>query len=150
MIFDKLDNIELYSEIPASVIEFIKTFDKEKIKFGKTLLDNENYVNIEKYQTKLLELGKYETHDKYADVQILLNGSERIYFNDRSTLSALELYNTERDITFYSNNIDESKYVTLDGSNFVLLYPHEAHASQISIKSMESEVVKLVAKIKLK
>lgn len=151
MIIDKLENIELYSEIPTSVVNFIKNLNKDNISFGRTKLDDDNYVNIEKYQTKSVELGKYETHDKYADVQLLLNGNERIYFKNRPGLIVSETYSLEKDITFYSTPLDVDKYIDLDGSNFVFLYPHEAHAPQISIESgSPSEVVKVVAKIKLK
>ena len=112
-------------------------------------LIDEDFVNVETYTTKLLSDAKFETHNNYVDVQLLLDGCERIYVNSREGLSEVAPYSPERDITFYQDDIDGADYVTLDGTNFVLLYPHEAHAPQVASVEGVSIVKKAVAKIRI-
>ena len=150
MIIDNLDNISLYGNIPKSVIEFLCNLDVNNLEYGKHVLDVSTYINIETYSTKTIEDAKYESHDKYIDIQILLTGSEKIGVVDRNILSVSESYDNNRDITFYSNEIDRDNTFLLNGSNFIMLFPHEAHAPQIAADFNTSEnVIKLVAKIKV-
>lgn len=150
MIIDKIDNICLYNAVPKSVIQFLKNIDRNNVEYGKHILDDSNFVNIETYATKTIENAKYESHDKYIDIQILLTGNEKIGVADRSCLSVDEPYDENRDITFYSDPVDTNNTVSLNGSNFVMLYPHEAHAPQIASDYKTSgQVIKVVAKIKV-
>ncbi len=150
MIIDKIDNICLYNAVPKSVIQFLKNIDRNNVEYGKHILDDSNFVNIETYATKTIENAKYESHDKYIDIQILLTGNEKIGVADRSCLSVAEPYDENRDITFYSDPVDTNNTVSLNGSNFVMLYPHEAHAPQIASDYKTSgQVIKVVAKIKV-
>lgn len=148
MIIDKLENISLYTNIPKEVTEFIANLSKD-LSLGKYKLSKENFINVETYNTKSIINGKFESHKNYIDIQILLDGQERIYVTNINGLTILEPYNEDRDITFYSDNLDDKNYVTLDGTNFVVLFPHEAHAPQISEDDESKKVLKVVAKIKV-
>ncbi|MBR6722195.1 YhcH/YjgK/YiaL family protein [bacterium] len=148
MIIDKIDNIENYSQIPEYVVNFIKGLSRDTECMRYELID-EDFVNVESYSTKLLEDAKFESHDRYIDIQLLLDGVERIYIKDRVGLSEAELYSVERDITFYSDDVSDADFVTLDGSNFVLIYPHEAHAPQVALNEKSSVVKKAVVKIRV-
>lgn len=148
MIIDKIENISLYKNIPNNVVEFVSSLNKD-IKFGKHILSDDVYVNIEEYETKSADIiGKFESHKDYIDIQILLSGEEKIYITSKAPLSVLEPYNPTRDIEFYTEDITSYPYVTLDGSNFVMLFPHEAHAPQIAFKNPQ-KVLKAVVKIKV-
>ena len=148
MIIDKLENISLYSQIPDYVCEFLKTLS-EDTPCGRYGLSETDYVNIETYTTKTISEGKFETHNNYIDIQLLLNGKERIFMDSRAGLTENNTYNSEKDITFYSDDIGNSDYVTLDGTNFVMIYPHEAHAPQIAFNNLPQKVKKAVFKIKV-
>ncbi len=148
MIIDKLENISLYSQIPDYVCEFLKTLS-EDTPCGRYGLSETDYVNIETYTTKTISEGKFETHNNYIDIQLLLNGKERIFMDSRAGLTENNPYNSEKDIIFYSDDIGNSDYVTLDGTNFVMIYPHEAHAPQIAFNNLPQKVKKAVFKIKV-
>lgn len=146
MIIDKIENISLYEQIPDYAVEFIKNLTSDTL-CSKYKLNENDYVNIETYNTKPVTQGKFETHNDYIDIQLLLDGTEKIYLNNRQTLKILTPYNSEKDITFYSDDISTSDYVTLNGKNFIMLYPHEAHAPQIGDgKNVKKVVVKLKVK----
>lgn len=143
MIIDKIENIGLYDQIPDYAAEFIKNLTAD-IPCGRYELKNTDYVNIETYNTKSPDQAKFETHNKYIDIQLLLSGKERIYVSATEGLNASAPYNSEKDITFYSDKVTDSDYVTLDGKNFVMLYPHEAHAPQTGDgNTVKKAVIKL-------
>lgn len=147
MITDKLENIDIYYNIPISAKDFIKSLTKDA-ELGRLNLSDDIYVNIETYKTKMPADAKFEAHNKYIDIQILLMGNELISYTDKSILTVKTPYNEEKDITFYSEVVNDYSYIRLDGSNFVMLFPHEAHAPQICDK-IPSDVKKVVVKIKV-
>lgn len=148
MIIDKIENIGQYKEIPSFAIDFIKSL-KEDAELGKVHFDNDNFANIESYQTKLTSDAKFESHDKYIDIQLLLSGKERIYLTDRASLTEKAPYDENRDITFYNEEVLNADFVTLDGTNFVYIFPYEAHAPQAQATNELSQVKKVVVKVKV-
>lgn len=148
MITDKISNIDKYIQIPCMAKDFIKNI-KSDLQTGKIVLSNDIYVNIETYVTKSLDEAKFETHNKYADIQILAKGIENIYYTVKSDLTTCIAYNDEKDIEFYSDDIKAYPHVMLDGANFVLFLPGEAHAPQVCVNNQISEVKKIVIKIKM-
>lgn len=149
MIVDKIEKLKLYKEIPGEVVQFLSELDINNIKLGKRVLSDCIYVNIEEYNTKDIEVASFESHDKYIDIQLLLKGSENIYYASRDNLSVKVPYDETRDIAFYSASIQGYPCIKLDGTNFMMIYPHEAHAPQVSINGLTQKVLKVVVKIKL-
>ena len=147
MITDKLENIDIYSDIPNIAKDFIKNLTSD-IELGRVYLSDDIYVNIESYITKTTTDAQFEAHNKYIDIQILLKGNEFISYTDKSILTVKMPYNEEKDIAFYSQPVNDYPHVKLDSSNFVILFPHEAHAPQIC-DEFPSEVKKVVVKIKV-
>ena len=146
MIVDKLENIDKYSQIPPHARAFIKNLPQD---CGKYILANEDFANIEEYETKPHDQCFFETHKKYADVQLLLSGKERIDYTDLFGLDVKNFYNEERDIAFWFNSKKESVTTYLDGTNFVLLMPNEAHRPQMRYSEDAEKVKKVVVKIKI-
>ena len=148
MITDRIENVYKYTEIPQIVKDFMSNL-KSDISNGKIILNDDIYVNVETYTTKSVSDGKFETHKKYADIQILVSGSENIYYCDKSALSTDILYNEEKDIEFYSDDVEAFPHVNIDGTNFVMLLPEEAHAPQVCVNNQQSMVKKVVIKIRM-
>ncbi len=148
MIIDKLENICLYPQIPSYAVDFINNLSVD-LELGRYNLHGDDSVNVETYLTKFVKDTKFEAHRNYVDIQLLLSGKERIYLTSVNGLNVSTPYNEERDIEFYSNSVESSDFVTLDGSNFVLIYPHEAHAPQAACENIPSEVKKVVLKLKV-
>lgn len=148
MIVDNLKNISLYKNIPTCVVDFIENLHSN-ISLGKHVLSDNIYFNVETYCTKQVEDGKFESHNDYIDIQLLLSGSESIYVTSVDGLTISTPYDKIRDISFYSDPLDNSSFVTLNGTNFIMLFPHEAHAPQISPNKTCEEVLKIVVKIKI-
>ncbi len=146
MIIDNLENLSLYPQIPTYVADFILSLSSD-IESKRIELSDNCYVNVERYLTKPLSDGKFEYHKKYIDIQLLLSGKERIFYSPKVDLSEPLEFDSSKDIGFYKDKISDKNYLTLDGSNFALIYPHEAHAPQISYDDSSGEVVKVVVKL---
>lgn len=147
MIVDKLENITNYSEIPADAVNFIRELTGD-IKLGKYNIGVSNYANVESYITKNIDDAKFESHKNYIDIQILLSGKERVYVGSVNDMTISAPYSLEKDIMFYEETVEPYDYITLGDSNFVMLFPHEAHAPQVAVLN-PSEVKKVVVKIKI-
>lgn len=145
MIIDKTSNIEKYNEISKEVKEFIKNLSTD-IDLGKHVISETVYANVEEYLPKTHDKCFFEVHKKYADIQILLSGTERIDFVDENKLIIKDEYDEKRDIMFFENTIEEDCRLKLDGSNFALIFPNEAHRPQMRLDS-EKPVKKVVVKI---
>jgi YhcH/YjgK/YiaL family protein len=148
MITDKIENVNLYSEIPEYAKEFITKLSKD-IKLGKYYLEQNDFANIETYSTKNYEDAKFEIHKKYIDIQLLISGKEQIYIKHKNDISEEPEYNEEKDIAFYAEPLNNSDFVTLNGTNFVMIFPHEAHAPQVAIDNISNKVKKVVLKIEI-
>ena len=147
MITDNLKNIDLYFNIPEDAKKFIRNLSSD-IALGRYILSDDNYANVESYSTKSLSCAKYEAHEKYIDIQILLTGQEKIYYCEKDILTFDTQYDSQKDIAFYKEAV-KGNFVELDGSNFVMLFPHEAHAPQVSAGDVSEKVLKVVIKIKV-
>ncbi len=150
MIFDSVKNVNLYN-IPQIAVDFISDISDD-IELGRYELQNGIYANVESYTTKLPQNCNFEAHNEYVDIQILLKGCENIFLFERNKFSAKDVkepYNSDKDIIFYNTDISVGLPCKLDGTNFILIYTHEAHAPQAACNNPE-EVKKVVVKIPVK
>ena len=138
---------DLKTIIPDEYAEIVSKLISNSDSNGKYELGDSVYINIEEYTTKPVEDARYETHNKYADIQMLISGKETIYVTKKSDLNESLGYNSEKDIEFYNDKIDLSKYIELDGTNFALIYPWEGHAPQVSSNNEPLSVKKAVVKV---
>lgn len=123
---------------------FLKEEGLSEKELGKYELDgNGTYANIEEYTTK--DSAHFEAHRKYIDIQYLVKGKEYIRISSMENITKeVSLYSEERDIEFFDK--DEYTEHLLDGSNFIVLFPHQAHMPCMKVDS-NMYVKKVVVKI---
>ena len=143
---DKLENLKLYKEIPSEAIKFIAS---GVFPCGRYVLSDKVYVNIEEYDSKYIKDARFESHKNYIDVQIVLEGAEELYYTDIKGLTVEVPYSEDRDIMFYKDDVSSSDNILLDGSNFIILSPDDAHAPQVCVNNQPQKVKKMVIKIKV-
>ena len=146
MIFDVLENISKYNAIPKAVIDFISSLTDDMAE-GRYEIAGGIYANVETYRTKNEEDAYPEAHRKYIDIQLLLRGIERIDYANINDLKKHCDYNPEKDIIFYERLSEMTGSFILNGKNFAILYPQDAHAPQISVSKLHDYVKKVVIKI---
>lgn len=147
MIKGNISNIENLSNLPEVIINglnYIKNANFSSLKDGKIFIDGENmFVNIQTYMTK--DDANYEAHRKYADIQYIISGSEKIGVTDYKTCSTVIAYDEANDIEFLLGTGND---VVLKEGEFVILYPEDAHKPSISINE-STQVRKAVVKVLL-
>ncbi len=146
MIKDSIDRAELYYNLSDSVkraLSYVRDTNWAKIENGKYLIDGEKlYININSYKTK--DLGDWEAHKQYIDIQYLISGEEKIGISRLDCCNSKIPYNTERDIEFYDGDCGD--YITMRPGDFMIIYPHELHKPGIKSKD-NIEVKKAVIKL---
>lgn len=151
MIIDKLQNAKFYyglGENFQKAFEFLKNTDLKSLENGKHLLDGENlYVSIDDYDTKPENLGKFEAHRKYVDIQYIISGSEKLGYTDIENCTPVTDYDEEKDIVFLENN-EENRFAYANEGDFLIFAPQDAHMPCIS-QEKPSHVKKAVVKIKI-
>ena len=146
MIYDDLSNLSKYNAIPKKVLKFISSLTAA-ISVGRYEITDKIYANIEEYNTKDEFEALLESHKKYIDLQFLLSGSERIDFINIAGLQSIEPYAPDRDIIFYKKPPVGVGSLFLNGRNFAVFFPQDAHAPQITTFSVQDKVKKVVIKM---
>ncbi len=146
MIFDSLENLSEYDIVTAEIIEFVKSLNVNT-PCGHYELNDKIYANVEDYLTRSELECPLESHRKFIDVQLLIYGSERIDFININGLKVQEGYDHIKDIIFYKKPKAELSRIYLNGTNFAIFYPDDAHAPQITTLSPMDNVKKVVIKI---
>lgn len=144
MIYDKIENIDIYN-IDKIAVDFIKNLTPD-IECKKHILSDNIYANVEEYTTK--DVGYFEAHKDYLDIQILLSGEEIIEYTPLEGLSVKESYDKSRDIAFYYDGKNHVTPIKLEEGLFTVLYPQDAHKPQLKYKTNQ-KVKKVVVKIKV-
>lgn len=82
MIFDRIENLKNYRGINRNLdtaIDFLLSVDLDGLADGKTGIDEERvFIQVQDGCTKDITQGNYEYHRCYMDVQIGIQGEERI------------------------------------------------------------------------
>ena len=147
MIKDKIVNAKTYYPLSENIkkgFEWLNSTDLDNIPDGKYYIDGDNlYANVQTYETK--EDADYEAHRKYIDIQYVIRGKEYIGVTDINNCKTCKIYDLEKDIEFFKCD-NEPPYQLLGESEFILLYPHDAHKPSINPK-VKQTVKKVVVKV---
>ena len=106
----------------AAAVRFLETEDLSTLPVGKHEIDGENvFVLMQEYNQQEKE-PSYEAHAVYADIQLILKGSERFRWGK----GVLEPLDEAKD--FRHAQVEEYVEFTLHEKQFTIFFPGEAHA----------------------
>jgi YhcH/YjgK/YiaL family protein len=146
MIIDQITNSHLYYSLHPglkSAFETIQQTDLSTLAVGWIELNGENlFAMVQQYDSKPIEQGIWEAHRRYMDLQMVIQGSEKIGYANIGRLSQGE-YNAAKD---FIPLFGEGDFLTLQPDNFILLLPQDAHMPGIAVTT-PAPVRKLVIKI---
>lgn len=149
MIVDIIENAQEYYNLGKNFqkgFEFLKNTDLKNLDNGKYEIDGDNiFVSIQDYNTKPESEGKFEAHKKYADIQFIIKGEEKIGFTNVENCTPTTFYDDTNDIIFLEGKGDFIKAVE---NTFLIFLPQDAHMPCISIDNSKY-VKKAVVKVKL-
>ena len=145
MVIDKIENLEKYASLNplfTQAIEFLKSTDLNAHEIGKVNLQGDDLVvNFAQARPKTKEEAKLETHNRFIDIQIPLDGVEVMGYTPRADLPDAE-YNAEKDITFYPG-LAES-YLTIKPGMFAIFFPEDGHAPGVTPDGVKKVIVKVL------
>ncbi|HHV32808.1 MAG TPA: DUF386 domain-containing protein [Clostridiales bacterium] len=130
MIYDTRENMKMYKglgeNLDRAIAYFLKT-DFSKLEAGKYPIDEDRvFALVQTPTTYPKEKARWESHEKYIDIQYLLNGEEMFGLQKTDQLTVSEPYREENDITFFEDN-GKGFFPILRPDTFVICFPTDAH-----------------------
>lgn len=144
MIFDKIENLNLYSGMGESfelIAKFISENDMKSLPCESYEVGGGIRVSLAEYEPGAG--GKFEAHRDYHDLQYAITGSETIEVIPISC--ATESGGYSPDIEFFASQTCESTKVSLEEGTFAFLAPGDAHKPCVKLSS--DKIKKAVFKI---
>ena len=148
MIKDNINRADKYYNLSKNLkigFEWIKNNDLKNMPDGRYDIDENNYANVQTYETK--NDAPYEAHRDYIDIQYMIKGEELSGVTDYSNCLSREKYNKEKDIEFLNCNLKEEFYKIKEGEFFVF-FPHDAHKPAIKTDT-NKKVKKVIVKVRV-
>ncbi len=151
MIVDSIRNIENYDGLnirASEILKFVKEAEEANLKDGRyEILGEDLFAMIQTYETKPEGECRFETHNKYIDVQYIREGKEVMDYKLREKLTATENLSETKDVIFYEDTEDYTRTV-IEAGSFALFLPHDGHKPGIECGKIDT-VKKIVFKIKI-
>lgn len=150
MIFDHISNLSTYNGTGRNISKFtsyVKENDITALEAGRYVIDDDVFFDVKTYAPRTAEVAGWETHEKYIDIQYLLEGRELMGIMPANELTVKNAYDEALDKTSY----EPSEYETtlkLRPGMFALLLPQDAHHPSIIDGEMTSNK-KVVVKIRI-
>ena len=154
MILDQLNHASAYRDLSpgfATGIDYLLNSDFAHIPDGRyEVIGSHNFAIVQSYTTKPPEKGRWEAHRKYADIQLMLTGSERMGVAPIERMKVEQAYDGERDLEFFTVNGGggSTQIVTIEQGSFAIFLPHDVHMPTLMIEK-PAAVRKVVVKVRL-
>lgn len=126
---------------------FLANEDLTKLQAGDLKLDGDDLVvKTQEYFTKEAHDTQYEAHRKYADIQYVITGSERIGITSLDKTSVIVPYDDASDVVFLGSSDDH--YRLADKHRVFVFLPNDAHRPCVK-DGVSAPVRKIVVKVRI-
>ena len=147
MILDDIKNASMYEKTCdrlAAGLDYLAKTDFSQIENGRVdIRGDEVFALIQRYQTKPIDQGKFEAHQRYIDIQFIAEGTELIGLGATDAMEPIDPYDSEKDLVFLKGS---GQMIEVSAGQFCVLAPHEAHMPMIAA-GPPAEVLKVVVKV---
>ncbi len=146
MIVDKIENRERYFILGEGIeraLRYLAVTDFSIIKPGKYPIEGDSiFALVDEYNLRDPQSAELEAHRKYADVQFIAQGSEKIGYAPLDGNVTVEEYSIDRDIALYKG---EESLISLSQGMFMILLPGDLHKPGLG--DPQNRAQKVVVKI---
>ncbi len=149
MIADSIQHSEAYytNEGWKKALHFLKNITPE-CDDGEYAIDGETvFARVMTYETKMSADAFPETHQKYVDIQVVLAGEERIFWNALDDLTIKTPYDDDADVAFYEKKSEAETEIVLMPGLLTVFFPQDAHTPAVALNDESTSVKKVVVKI---
>lgn len=146
MIIDILDNADRYEALHsnfAKAFQFLKKDDIGMLSEGRYEIDGDSvFAIVAKDQGRTKEEAQLEIHNKYIDIQMVLEGVDEMGWKARSTCRTMvDEYDAEKDIQFIEDA--PTSWATTGPGHFVIFFPEDAHLPLIAKGLIHKVIIKI-------
>lgn len=149
MIYDRLENASFYYALHPlfrNAFEALQKTDWNQAEYGRHDIEGDAlFINFAHYQTKIQDQCAWEAHRRYIDIQLMVEGEEKMGHAFQDTLQIKQPYASSQDVEFYSG---QGQLITFAPNTFAIYFPHDAHQPGVMLDAPGS-VRKAVAKIQI-
>ena len=160
MIFNHIAHADSYLPILPGLdkaLAFLRDPKTATLSPGRHDIDGDRvFAFVANYQTKLDPDAVWESHRRYADVQVVFDGQERLgWIPAQQATQVTQPYDAEDDAALYaaptaSSNSQPPHWVSLTPGFFALFLPNDLHASGLTMPEMQpGQVAKVVVKVEV-
>ena len=150
MIYDKLDNIDIYKGISDDIyagLQYLRVIDAD-IAAGTYQINPRVKAIVSEYETKVENHYGFEAHRKNIDIQYLVKGEEKISSLPLEYLKESKTYDENIDAAFYVERGIKPQDLLLGNGYFAIFFPQDGHMPQLCVNEARN-VKKIVVKIKI-
>lgn len=150
MIYDNIENIELYKGLSVDIYEglkFLKQATPELVN-GVYQITSKVKAIVSEYDTKVVNENGYEAHKKNIDIQYPLSGSEKVRCEPTRNLEITKEYDGDNDYVLFNGKTPGSD-LTIGNGYFLVLFPDDGHIPQLCVDK-PTKIKKLTLKILVK
>src|ERR1700748_1365395 len=126
MITSTLNQLHWYKTISPNfekAIKYALSADFAAMEPGKYHVDGEDvFAIVNEFTTKPLSECDPESHRDYADIQIIISGTERFGYAPLIDQPATTPYDPEKDVALYSIPTEQLNYITLPAGQFIMFF----------------------------
>ncbi len=146
MILANLSQAERYTPLDplfARAFDYIRNNDLNALAPGRYAIEDEMlFVIIEHAQGKPVEHAKLEAHKKYIDIQLVLDGDERMGWKPLADcMNPISEHNMEKDIRFFHDA--PASWVSVPPDHFCIFFPEDAHAPLVGNGPIRKAIFKV-------
>jgi YhcH/YjgK/YiaL family protein len=143
---DSAQEVTMFPPVLRKVIELLRDSGDEGPEPGWVGVETAT-VEVKRvtYETEPEASRRFETHRQNVDVQLLLEGTERIFWANRERLRVTEDYDEERDIVFHAGDAEAA--IDMAPGVVAVFFPTDAHKPNCSPGGKPVHVHKIVVKI---
>lgn len=150
MIYDKIDNLEIYAGISDDIrlgLDYLLNI-KADIKVGVYELSPRVKAIVSEYTTRSENEYGYEAHRQFIDIQYLISGKEKVDCLPLEYLKETRAYTVENDAAFYKEADMKPQELILGNDYFAIFFPQDGHMPQLSVDK-PTMVKKIVVKVEI-
>lgn len=149
MIFDKIENTDLYLGLNArinKVLQYIRNENFSSLGLGKHEIEGDDiFFIISEYDTQSKNGKLLESHKKYIDIQLVVEGEEQIGIASLSYQNPVKIYDPLDDYMLFD---EPYSLITLKSGMFAVFFTDDLHLPGIKHKE-STNVKKVVFKVKV-
>jgi len=150
MIVTDLSNIDYQvstTSVIKKAIDFLRRTNIHSLADGRVEIDGQQvFAIIQRYETVIAGVPKFEYHKKYIDIQYVVSGEEVIGWAPADEITVTEAYDADKDICFGTVPKGKITPVYMRAGQVAVLYPEDGHAPRLAAGA-PSHVLKVVVKV---